>query len=93
MVRPVVIVKDLTESTLTDLWDGCKWEEGSWDNIYGRALYIVTAILRSEPWNRSPQKSFNPVHTSVQGQVRVAQRLALKKSVLFMERPHSMGAY
>lgn len=27
MVRPVVIVEDLTKPTLTDLWNGCKSEE------------------------------------------------------------------
>lgn len=89
----MVIVKDLTEPMLTDLWNGCKSEEGSWDDIYGRVLHIVTAILDVSRGTGAPGRASIQYIRTYQSQVGIPQELALKRSVLLMERPHSMGAY
>ncbi len=93
MVRPVVIVEDLTEPILTNLWNGCKSEEDSWDDIIGWVLHIVTAILNASRGTGTPGRASIQYTRTYQDRVRVPQRLALKRSVLLMERPHSMGAY
>ncbi len=93
MVRPVVIVEDLTEPMLTDLWNGCKSEEDSWDDIYGGVPHIVIVILEVSRGTGAPRRASIQYIRTYQGQVRVPQGLALKKSVLLMERLHSMGAY
>jgi len=89
----VVIVEDLTKPMLTDLWNGCKSEEDSWDDIYGRVLHIVTAILDVSRGTGAPGRASIQYIQMYQSQVRIPQGLALKRSVLLMERPHSMGAY
>ena len=93
MVRPVVTVEDLTEPMLTDLWNGCKSEEDSWDDIYGRVLHIVTAILNVSRGTGTPGRASIQYIRTCQDQVRVPQGMALKRSVLLMERPHNMSAY
>ena len=43
----MVMVKDLTELTLRDLWRGVKEEEDWWEEISKRTLDMVKLILES----------------------------------------------